>query len=260
MSVRWEDVFRLPAAALAGGRRVPKTVLARQAGLTRAEQRALDHVARVEHWGSVQKSTTRVPPHVDVSYDIRGIVFLRTELSRGSAAFMETARLLHRCFPNPTVVLAEGDAGACISVATTRRSLAERGATVVERVDGTGAFDPGGPAWSGLLDALAFDALPQDDLLAYLTALARVTQLSRTVPVLGAYPSCAPERADELLPLIAEYDRLDGEARAIEARRRDKELTLNEAARLRMELKKVETEQNAAADRIRKFCGIEERR
>ncbi|MDD7554369.1 DUF4391 domain-containing protein [Schaalia hyovaginalis] len=253
MSVRWNDIFQLPERALAGGRRVPKTVLTKQAGLTRLEQRSLDRVARIEHWATVQKSTARVLPHVDEAYDIQSIVFLRIELSRG-AAFAEVSRLLHKCFPNPTVVLAEGGNDVSVSVAITRRSLAEQGATVVERVDGTGAFDPGDRAWEGFLDALAFDALPQDDLLAYLVAMGRAVRLSRAIPVLGRYPACDPSRADELAALIAEHDRLASEARGIDDRRRDRELSLNETAKLRMQLKAVEKNRDEVANKIRSIC------
>ena len=253
MTVRWNDIFWLPEAALTGGRRLPKTVLTQQAGLTRLEQKSLMRVARIEHWATVQKSTTRVLPHVDDERDIQGVIFLRVELSRG-AAYAETAHLLHKSFPNPTVVLAEGEGGVSVSVALTRKSLAEQGATVVERVDGTGAFDTEDAAWAGLLDALAFDALPQDDLLAYLVGTGRAIRLSRAVPVLGGYPSCDPARADELLALIAEHDRLAAEALSIEAKRRDKELSLNETARLRMDLKATEKKRDAVAEKIRSIC------
>lgn len=51
--VDWNGVLRLPDAALAGDRRIPKTVLAKQAMLTKTEQRRLDKVARLEHFATV---------------------------------------------------------------------------------------------------------------------------------------------------------------------------------------------------------------
>lgn len=253
MSMRWEDIFQLPRAAYTGGRRVPKTVLVQQAGLTRLEQKTLDRVARIEHWATVQKSTARILPHVDNEYDVQSVVFLRVELSRG-AAFAEVGRLLHKSFPNPTVVLAEGDGGVCISVALTRKSLAEKGATVVERVDGTGAFDPTDEAWSGLLDALAFHSLPQDDLLSYLVAMGRAVRMSRAIPVLGDYPSCKAEHADELLELVAEHERLTSEVRSIEEKRRDRNLSLNETAKLRVQQRAAEKKRDEVAYKIRSVC------
>ena len=247
-------MFGLPEAALAGGRRVPKAVLARQAGLTRLEQRSLERVERIEHLATVQKSTTRILPHVDGERDIQAVVFLRVVMAAGSAAFAETARLLHKSFPNPTVIALEGAGAACLSAVTTRRSLAEQGATVVDEEASTGAFDPGDPAWAGLLDALALARLPQADLLAYLTGVLRAIRLSRAIPVTGAYPSCEPARADELMRLIAEHDGLEAEVRTLRAQKSEQDLTLNEKMRLRMELKDTERRREGASQKIRELC------
>lgn len=251
---RWEDVFGLPEAALAGSRRVPKAVLARQAGLTRLEQRSLERVGRIEHLATVQKSTTRILPHVDGERDIQAIVVLRAALAAGSAAFAETARLLHKSFPNPTVIVLEGAGSACVSAVTTRRSLAEQGATVVDEETSTGAFDPGDPAWAGLLDALSLSRLPQADLLAYLEGVLRAIRLSRAIPVTGSYPSCDPARADELMRLIAEHDGLEAEVRAIRAQRADRSISLNETARLRMRMKEADGRRGRVAEEIREIC------
>ena len=127
----WNDVLRLPDAALAGDRRIPKTVLTRQAQLSKTEQKVLDRVGVLAHFATVQKSTTRILPAVDEEHDIQSVLFLRCELSRG-AAYAEVARLVHKCFPNPTVILFGGEGEACVSVATTRKSLAEQGATIID--------------------------------------------------------------------------------------------------------------------------------
>lgn len=232
---------------------MPKTVLVRQVGLTKLEQKLLANVSRIEHWATVQKSTTHILPHVDEDHDIQSVIFLRVELGRRSA-YAEVSRLLHKCLPNPTVILTEGQDGCCVSVDVTRRSLAEHGATVVESVDSTGAFDPDDGAWVGLLDALAFRALPQEDLLAYLVAMERAVKMSRAIPVLGHYPGCGAEQADELLKLIAEYDRLTIEARGVEARRQDRNLSLNETAKLRMRQKSIEKDRDKVAEGIQKLC------
>ena len=90
----WNDVFCLPDAALAGDRRIPKTVLTRQAQLTKTEQKVLDRVAALTHFATVQKSTTRIAPVQDDEHDIQSVLILRCELSRG-AAYAEVARLVH---------------------------------------------------------------------------------------------------------------------------------------------------------------------
>lgn len=251
--IRWNDWLRLPDAALAGERRIPKTVLVRQALLTKTERKVLDRVALLSHFATVQKSTTRILPVTDEVRDIQSIVFLRCELSRG-AAYAEVASLVHKCFPNPTVILF-GDAGeACVSVAVTRRSLAECGATVIDRVASTGPFCPGEERYGGLLRSISFDALPQNDLLAYLEGLAGAVTLAAAVSSLGFYPACAPQDHERLLGLVAEKNDLDGVIADLRKQRRDKDITLNDSARLRMEIKRREGELASLTNQIKELC------
>ncbi|MGN0035072.1 MAG: DUF4391 domain-containing protein, partial [Coriobacteriales bacterium] len=118
----WNEILRLPDAALAGYRRIPKTVLTKQAQLTRHEQKVLDKVASIRHFATVQKSTTRILPHVDVERDVQSVIFLHCETTEASKAYGEVAALLHKCFPNPTVILFDGTGVAGVSAALTRNS------------------------------------------------------------------------------------------------------------------------------------------
>lgn len=122
--VNWNGIPRLPDAALAGGRRIPKTVLVKQAVLTKIEQKRLDKVACLEHFATVQKSTTRIPPYEDDEHNVQSIVFLRCEMAAETMAVAEAAELVHKCFPNPTALLIEAGGCACVSVALTRTSWA----------------------------------------------------------------------------------------------------------------------------------------
>lgn len=234
MSVRWEDILRLPEAAYAGGRRVPKTVLTSRAMLTRHEQRTLDKMSRLEHFATVAKGTTQVLPRVDEEYDIQSVIFLRCEMKGDSQAVAEVARVLHGCFPNPTVILQEAGDGVTISVALTRKSHAERGATVVYDVESTGLFDSGDRRYEPFLESLAFERLPQDDLLSYLEAIASCVRFSQAIVPLGFYPACAPQDRDQLLLLVSEYRRQQAEADALATERRGKDVSPNESARLRI--------------------------
>lgn len=249
----WNDVFCLPDAALAGDRRIPKTVLTRQAQLTKTEQKVLDRVAALMHFATVQKSTTRIAPVQDDEHDIQSVLILRCELSRG-AAYAEVARLVHKCFPNPTVILFGGEDEACISLATTRKSLAEQGAMVIDDVESTGAFDPGDTRYAPFLDALAFERLPQANLLTYLRSIAWAVRLSRAVPSLGFFPMCAKQGYERLEGLVARRDAFASQVEDTKRRRRDRELTLNESAHLRMELKKLEKELGQTTDEIKEIC------
>ena len=256
MSAHWEDILRLPGAAYAGGRRVPKTVLTRRAMLTKHEQRTLDKMSRLEHFATVAKGTAQVLPRVDEEYDIQSVVFLRCEMKGDSQAVAEVARLLHGCFPNPTVILQEAGDGIAVSVALTRRSHAERGATVVFDVESTGLFDPDNERYAPFLDSLAFDRLPQDDLLSYLRALASCVRLSQAIGPLGFYPACAPADRERLLALVADYDRLQGEVDALAEQRRGKDVSPNDSARLRIQIRKAERQRDNALGQIRGLCAM----
>lgn len=250
----WNDALRLPDTALAGGRRIPKTVLTRQAMLTKTEQKALDKVAGLTHFATVQKSTTRIPPRVDEGHDIQSVVFLACEMAQGSRAFAETARLLHGCFPNPTVILFGGEGQACVSVALTRRSQAEQGAMVVERVEGTGPFDALDARYAPFLDTLAFDRLPQGDLLAYLEGLAWNVRLCRAMPSLGFFAACDEAARGRLDALMAERDGLAAQVENIQRRRRDRSLALNDSAKLRVEQKALERDLARVSAAIKEIC------
>ena len=254
MSIRMNDIFKLPEKALAGDRRIPKTKLVEQAALTKHEQKVLDKVKRLEHCATVQKSTTRMLPRVDDEHDIQGIIFLRCEMAGNSEAYAEVGRLLHKCFPNPTVILFDGGSSCCVSASITRRSHAERGATVIELVESSGAFGYNDQVYAGFLDAMAFDNLSQEDLLKYLEAIVWNIRFSRTVPALGFFLSCADASRQRLIDAVGRHDSLRASIRGIEEARRDKDASLNDVMELRMELKKTQKECDSVAQEIKEIC------
>lgn len=255
MSMDWNEIFELPPAALAEGRRIPKTVVARQAELTKREQKTLDKVKRLSHFATVQKSTTRILPFKDDEHDVESIVFLLCEMSGKSAAFSEAAGLLHKCFPNPTVLLMEGSGAIFVSAALTRKSLAEKGAVVVEEQRSTGPLDPNDPQTRAMLEGLSFGELPQEDLLAYLREMMWRIRLVRASRTLGFYPGCGERDKESLIRLLAEVERLGREASELAQTRRDRELSLNEQMRLRVRLKDVESRRDQAVAGIKELCG-----
>lgn len=252
--VDWSNILCLPDMALAGSRRIPKTTLVKQAMLTKTEQKRLDKVARLEHFATVQKSTTRIPPYEDGERNVQSIVFLRCEMAAGSMALAEVAELVHKCLPNPTVLLIEASSCACVSVALTRKSRAEQGATVIDRIETTGAFDPSRPEYADFLDAMAFERLSQDDLWEYLLDLSRTVTLSRAIDGLGFYPKCPAQNREMLIALTSHYDELEASVKRLKEQRRSKDATLNESAKLRLEMKEVERRLRAVADEIKEIC------
>ena len=253
-ALNWEDVFQLPDAAYAGRKRIPKTVLVKQALLTRHEERVLDKVQRLEHFATVQKSTTRILPLMDEDHDIQSIVFLRCDMP-SSRAYSEVARLVHKCFPNPTVILFDGDGSTCISVASTRKSRSEQGAMVIEKMESTGAFAADDERYVSFLDALSFAELPQDNLLKYLEGVASNIQLSKAIGVLGYFPACNEGDEEFLLRLLSTFDLTSRKANELaDQRKTGKSLTLNESSKLRIEQKRLEKEAARLAEQIKEIC------
>ena len=161
---------------------------------------------------------------------------------------------MHKCFPNPTVLLVEAGGCACVSVALTRKSQAEQGATVVDRIEATGAFDSGRPEYAEFLGALAFERLSQGDLWEFLLDFSRAVTLSRAIDGLGFYPRCPAQDREKLIVLTSRYDELGASVKRLKERRRSKDITLNESAKLRMEMKEEERRLKAIADEIKEIC------
>ena len=151
------------------------------------------------------------------------------------------------------MLLVEAGGCACISVALTRRSQAEQGATVVDRIESTGAFDPCSPEYADFLGALAFGRLPQGDLWVHLLDLSRAVTLSRAIDDLGFYPSCPAQNREKLIVLTSRYDELEASVKRLKERRRSKDITLNESTKLRMEMKEEERRLRAVAGEIKEI-------
>ena len=254
MSTRWNDIFQLPDTALAGDKRVPKTMLVAQAALTKHEQKTLDKMRRREHFATATKATTRMLPRVDDERDIQSVIFLRCEMAGTSQAVAEVAHLVHKCFPNPTVIMQDVGDKACVSVSLTRKSHAERGATVMEAVESTGLFDARALEWQPFLDAIAYPRLPQGDLYEYLSAMAGDVMLSRAIDALGFYPQAHPGDQERILVLVNRYDVVRSEVRQLYEQRNGPDVTLNESAKLRMLIRKAENQQEAILNEIKELC------
>lgn len=250
----WNAIFKLPEPALTGNRRIPKSVLVRQASLTKTEQRILNKVNRLEHFATVQKSTTRIPPFVDNEHDVQSIILLRCEMASKNMALVEVAELIHKCFQNPTVLLLETDRYIGISVALTRKSLAERGVTVIDRIETTGAFDPDRSEYADFLGAMAFGRLSQGDLWEYLLDLSRAIALSRAIDGLGFYPRCPAQHRKKLITLMSRYDELGASVKRLKEQRQSKDVTLNESAKLRIKMGKEEQRLQSIVAEIKEIC------
>lgn len=249
------EYLKLPAKTLAGDRRIAKTLLAKQGNLAGGELRVLDKVRRLEHHATVQKSTAYIAARVDEEHDVQAVIFLDCEMAGDSKSFAEVARVVHGCFPNPTVIAFESaDGKACLSVALTRRSLAERGAIVVDKAESTGSFDPRDPVYQGFLEALTFDALDQGDLYAFAESIATRASLARAASLLGFYPAVPEDMRAEFSKRMDLLGTLQSSVRGIEEKHNDKNLSFNEKCKLRMELKDAQKKRDAVVHEIKELC------
>lgn len=254
MTFEWNNVLHLPAAALAGDRAIPKTQLVRQAGLTKTEEKKLKGVASLTHFATLQKATVRMAPVSDESYEVAAVLVLRCGL-RAGAAPAEVAQLLHAAFPNPVLLLGEHEDGRVgLSASIKRKSLAERGAVVVERVANTGLFRSSEPWAAGFFEKLAFDELDQANLLAWQRDAMQRIRLAKIAPGLGLYPVCAADDVEQLFELAKRLAGADAEVAELEARRRAKDVSLAESSKLRVELRSKKKDRDALVAAIKELC------
>lgn len=252
--IDWEKIMGFPAAALAGEKSIYKTQIVSQGQLTKAEEKKLSGVSKLTLFATLQKSTTYMLPRKDDDYDIEAIIVLRCEL-KGNAAPSEIAALIHKVFPNPTIILFEDAQGRMgLSAAVKRKSRAERGAIVVEDIQNTGIFDQTAPGYADFIEAINYSKLPQTSLYDFITAMASSIELSKTIPVLGFYPECDETDVGLFMVQVKRLETVQSEIRALQEKRRDKETTLAESTKIRIQIRDRQNELDNASKQIKELC------
>lgn len=61
-------------------------------------------------------------------------------------------------------------------------------------------------------------------------------------------------RPEKLIALTSRYDEMGASVKRLKEQRRSKDITLNESAKLRMEMKEEERRLRAVADEIKEIC------
>lgn len=258
MTIAWNDILKLPEGTLAGDRRVPKTQLAEQAKLSKvpaASIKLLDKLRDIRFFASLSKSNSYIQPVKNDTYDIESVIFLTCGLN-ATTGITEALRLAHGCFPNPTVILAEGYAnpGMAISVALRRKNLAEHGAFVTEKIYSSGLFKTEGSEYTPYLERLSYSTLPQTNLLNYLVALGDRTLLARSVKVLGYYPICKDAEVDHLMEHVKTMNELTSKIGELKDARKSKDAKLADTTKLRVEMRKLEKQRASVMDEIKEIC------
>lgn len=258
MTHAWNDILKLPEGALAGGKRIPKTQLVEQAKLAKASAasiKLLDKLRDIRFFASLTKSNSHIQPIKNDTYDIESIIFLTCGLN-STTGITEALRMVHGCFPNPTVILAEGYAnpGVAVSATLRRKNLAEHGAFITERMYASGLFDANRLEYAPYLERLSFPTLPQTTLLDYLVALGDRTLLARSVKALGFYPICKDADVDLLMGHVKTMNELTSKIGELKDARKSKDATLADTTKLRVEMRKLEQQRASVMDEIKEIC------
>lgn len=251
----WNDILQLPQDTLINNVRIPKTVFAKQANLTKKEQKVLDKVAHIEQFAVLKKANTYMAPVINDNYDVQSIAFLRCTM-RDSQAFAEVANLIHKSIPNPTVVLIDTDYELFLSASITRKSQAEHNAVVLESISSSNHIsraDKSQPL-EDFYRALAYSKLSQENLLDFIGDLAWQIQLSRMASDLGYYPQCEIEDRPTLRSLVVKKNTFQSQINALVAQRRVSTISLNESAKLRVQEHKLRQEFDTVMNSIQRLC------
>lgn len=252
----WGRILNYPQAAYAGESTVQKTQIVKQGMLTKLEQKRLKGIGKLTLFAVLQQASTRMIPVKDDEHNIQAIIILRCQL-RQVTGLTELETMLHKCFPNPVILLDEAPDGKVgLSTSIKRMSFAERGAVVMEEYIGTGLFDAGNEAWAEFVHTIAYDEIPQDDLLVYMQAMADRIRLSKSIDSLGFYPHCPPARAGDLLVLIKQFDEWQREIKTLDTERRSKDVSLAESSKIRVRMRTIEKTRDELANEIRGICNV----
>lgn len=258
MTVFWNDILKLPEGALAGDRRIPKTQLAEQAKLAKVSAtsvKLLDKLRDIRFYASLNRSNSRILPVKDDAYDIESIIFLTCSF-KSMKRITEALRIVHGCFPNPTIILTEGfvDSDIATSAALRRKNLAEHGEFVTEKIYSSGLFKAESFEYAPYLEQLSFEKLPQTTLLDYLAALGDRTLLARSVKNLGFYPICKEADVDLFMGYVIAMNALTSKINELNDARKSKEATLAETTKLRVEMRKLMQQRESIMDKIKEIC------
>ena len=255
MAFDWNRYLQLPMATLQD-KRIEKTEFSARAGLSKKEQKLLHDLRRLTLYAAVSKDNTGILPYTDEQYDIRGIMYFDCTLTKWDNA-PALITLLHRVFPNPTVLLmrtVDPFGGYRLSIGLKRKSLAEKGTAVVESMESTGILDDMDASTALLWNALAYGKLPQRDLLDYVHGIQDVVLAFNMVPRLGFMLRIDVLHRTTIRQELANLKRLDEKIRRLKAKRRDKTTTLGESAELRVIESGTTEETQNIVEHIKELC------
>lgn len=232
--------------------RVPKKLLLEQGAPTAADKRQIQDGIEEMVWVAALKPTNiAVPAFRDDVREYLEIAVLTATL-RTAAKPTRLIELIHRAIPYPLVlVTAHGDI-VSLSLAHKRWSQGETGKVVIEDVRRTAPFRPETPTAeeAPFLASLAVSSLPTRNLFAlYQGWLDRVAALE-AAQITGTFaPPDSADRASTLREGLDTHARLQSDIVVLRAQA-EKEKQLNRRVELNLEIKRLEAELVAVAEKL----------
>ncbi|NEG69593.1 DUF4391 domain-containing protein [Bifidobacterium choloepi] len=255
MTIAWNNYLELPETAL-DGRRIPKTAIVAHAALSKKQQKTLGNLRELHSFATLAKSNTGIPAHVDEDHDIQAVLYLSCLLNSWQRT-NDIVTILHRTFPNPTVLLIEVDEPgnrSMVSVGLKRKSLAEESAVVLERVETIelprSSSEDAMPFWQ----TFRYPQLSQHDLLDFVTAMQDAVLFADARSFLGFIPQSDGIQRAVMRQELLQFKRLDREIVDLQSRRRNKDLSIGESAEIRVLEASKKEEAQILVDHIKELC------
>ncbi len=232
--------------------RVPKKLMLEQGAPTAVDKRAIQDGIEELVWVAALKPTNvGVPAFRDEVREYLEIAVL-TAIFRQGAKASRLVELVHRAIPYPVLLVSTGTDGCVFSVAHKRWSQGEAGKVVIEAVFCTAPFRDDAPtaAEVGFLGSLSVAGLPRGDLFAlYQGWVDRVVALEAArITGLYAVPGATGE-GSVVRDGLETHKVMERELVGLRARAK-KEKQINRRVELNLEIKRLEAEMAAIAERL----------
>lgn len=189
----WEALAAPPATRV--DRRVPKSKLTENAGLSAAERRAVEAgVERLTWRATLRPASIGVAAFSDESRDYPELVVM-TALLRGGGKSARLAEIVHRTVSAPVVLMVGDGDRAALSIGLKRRHEREAGRSVVERFALSAALanEAEDALATAFLDSLNLSRLPAGDLAALHAALGERAEAFAAARATGSWRLPADE-------------------------------------------------------------------
>ena len=226
--------------------RVPKKVLAEQAGFAVGDRRSLQDGIDACMWvAALKPENIAVPAFKDDQREYLEISVLKLTLHPGARAVNRLQELVHRAIPYPVLLVTQTEAGVILSVGHKRASLGEKSAIVVESMVQAQMGE------AALLSAMAVPNQPKKNLFAFYQGWLSCIQAARVAVISGQYaPALTLKGQEEQRAALNEYERIDAEITDL-ASQAKKEKQVAKLVALNERLAHLRQEKQACAKMLR---------